>query len=234
MTGGAADHPATDAGPESGAGPVSSARPGAGPAARARREVAGVLAVGTAGAALALLAGSQVWLRLAALRRPPLPDVSVALSGRAVEPLVPALGVVGLAGLVALLATRGRGRLAVGALLAASGLVLALRAVTRVAGPDPAAAWTLLTDTGRASGLPPATAVVATVSPAWPLLAAAGGLALLAAGAAALLRGRRWPAMSARYDAPAGPPASVPQQAAGPAPDAVWDALDRGDDPTAG
>jgi uncharacterized membrane protein (TIGR02234 family) len=166
-----------------------------------------VLAVGTAGAALALLAGSRVWLRLEALRRPPLPDVSVALSGRAIEPLVPALGVVGLAGMVALLATRGRGRLAVGALLAACGLVLTLRALTRVAGPDPATAWALLTDTGRTSGLPPATAVAATVSPAWPLLAAAGGLALLAAG---------------------------PAPAAAPAPNAVWDALDRGQDPTAG
>jgi uncharacterized membrane protein (TIGR02234 family) len=103
-----------------------------------------------------------------------------------------------------------------------------------VAGPDPATAWALLTDTGRTSGLPPATAVAATVSPAWPLLATAGGLALLAAGAGALLRSRRWPAMSARYDAPAATPAAAPQPAAAPAPNAVWDALDRGQDPTAG
>jgi uncharacterized membrane protein (TIGR02234 family) len=199
-----------------------------------------VLVVGAIGGALALLAGGRVWLRLAAPRRPPLPDVAVALSGQAVEPLVSALGVVGLAGLVALLATRGRGRLVVGALLAACGLVLALRAASRLAGPDPATAWVLLTDAGRTGGLSPGTAVATTVSPAWPLLATVGGLALLAAGAAAMVRGRRWPAMSARYDAPAGAPGTAPAVptpragVASPAPEAVWDALDRGDDPTAG
>ncbi|HVQ89932.1 MAG TPA: Trp biosynthesis-associated membrane protein [Mycobacteriales bacterium] len=207
-------------------GPARAARAG-------RRELTAVLLLGLAGAGLALLAGGRVWLRVDAPRRPPLPDVAVALSGRAVEPLVPALGVVGLAGLVALLATRGRGRLVVGGLLAASGLLLAVRAAGRVTGPDQAAAWSLLTDAGKTSGIPPGTAVTVSTMPVWPVLAVLAGLALLLAGAGALLRSRRWPGMSARYDAPTGPPApAATAQAAAPA--AVWDALDRGDDPTAG
>ncbi|HEX6756246.1 MAG TPA: Trp biosynthesis-associated membrane protein, partial [Mycobacteriales bacterium] len=75
-----------------------------------------VSVVCAAGGGLALLAAGRPWLRLAAPRRPPLPDVALTLTGRDLEPLVPALGVVGLAGVVGLLATRRWGRLAVGAL----------------------------------------------------------------------------------------------------------------------
>jgi uncharacterized membrane protein (TIGR02234 family) len=195
-----------------------------------------VLLLGLAGAGLALLAGGRVWVRLAAPRRAPLPDVALALSGRAIEPLVPALGVVGLAGLVALLATRGRGRPIVGGLLAGAGVLLAVRAAGRIAGPDPAAAAALLADAGKATGIPAGTAVTAGSTPAWPVLAVLAGLALLAAGAGALLRGHRWPGMSARYEPPVGaaPPAAGPATAGRPAaPAAFWDALDRGDDPTA-
>jgi uncharacterized membrane protein (TIGR02234 family) len=221
---------APDGGP-AGAGPAGAGSAGAGPveAGSARREMGTLLAIGVAGAAGALLAGSQVWVRLSAVRPPPLPDVTVALAGREVEPLVPALGVVGLAGLVALLATRGRVRLLVGALLAASGLTVAVRAAGWVTGPDAGTALLLLTDAGRVSGVPPGTAVAASADPVWPALAVLGGLALLAAGVTAVLRARRWPGMSARYEAPA---AAVARPATEPS--AVWDALDRGDDPTAG
>jgi hypothetical protein len=62
--------------------------------------------------------------------------------------------------------------------------------------------------------------------PGWPLLAAAGGLLLALGGALALLRSRRWPTMSTRYETPAARDRPVrPQTDA-----ARWDALDRGDD----
>jgi uncharacterized membrane protein (TIGR02234 family) len=153
--------------------------------------------------------------------------VAATLSGRALEPLVPALGVVGLAGLVALLATRGRARQAVGGLLAAGGVLLAVRALARVGSPAQATALGLLADAGKATGLPPGAPIAATTVPAWPILTALAGLAMLAAGAIVVLRSRRWPGMSARYDAP------VPAAARAAAPESVWDALDRGDDPTA-
>jgi hypothetical protein len=55
-----------------------------------------------------------------------------------------------------------------------------------------------------------------TTSWSWPALAAVGGAVLLAAGLTAVIRGRRWPGMSARYDRPfphastAGTPARPP------------------------
>jgi len=60
----------------------------------------------------------------------------------------------------------------------------------------------------------------------WALLCLAGGLAVAAAGLAAWRGGRSWPAMGARYERP--------RPKAAPASDAeLWDALDRGEDPTA-
>jgi hypothetical protein len=63
---------------------------------------------------------------------------------------------------------------------------------------------------------------------AWWVLALIGGVMGVAGGAAVVLAGSRWPGLGARYDAPARPrPAPDPEAAA-------WDALDHGDDPTAG
>ena len=55
----------------------------------------------------------------------------------------------------------------------------------------------------------------------WPLAALAGALAIAAGGALAAARGRTWPGLGARYERP---------QAA---PRTPWEALDRGEDPTA-
>jgi hypothetical protein len=61
----------------------------------------------------------------------------------------------------------------------------------------------------------------------WSVATALGGLLVAGGGGLALVRGRRWPALGARYDRPAGATARAPQSGA-----EVWDALDRGDDPT--
>ncbi|HST67358.1 MAG TPA: Trp biosynthesis-associated membrane protein [Mycobacteriales bacterium] len=178
------------------------------------------------GGGLVLGAAGQTWLRISAQRRSPLADVTLDVSGRSLAPLVAGLGVVGLAGVVGLLATRRWGRLVVAALVALSGLAVAVDALTRLGAPSAAAAQRLLEDSDRAGGLAADPVISATAAPAWPLLAALGGLLLALGGLVALLRSRGWPTMSARYETPAAR-ARKPRTDA-----AVWDALSRGDDPT--
>lgn len=191
-----------------------------------RRELAGVVVLCALGGGLVLGAAGQTWLRITAQRRSPLADVALSLSGKTLEPLVAGLGIVGLAGVVGLLATRRRGRLVVAALVALSGLVVVVEALRRVAAPGAVAVQKLLVDSDRAAGLAANPVITATAAPAWPLVAAAGGLLLALGGLVALLRSRRWPTMSARYETPA-------SRAQRPRTDAaVWDALSRGDDPT--
>jgi uncharacterized membrane protein (TIGR02234 family) len=173
---------------------------------------------------MVLFAVGRTWVEITARRASPLPDVTVALSGRDLTPLVAGLGIVGLAGVVGLLATRRWGRLAVAAVVALSGLGVLASSLTWLAAPGAAEAGDLLTESGRAAG---AAAVTATAHPGWPLLAATGGVLLALGGLAALVRSRVWPTMSARYETPAAR-AERPRTDA-----AVWDALDRGDDPTA-
>ena len=203
--------------------------PGGEPAGRGgvRRELGAAVLACAAGGGLALLGASRPWLRLSAERRPPLPAVAVDLTGRDLAPLVAGLGLVGLAGVVGLLATRRWGRLAVGAVLAVAGLAIVAGALPGLAAPGPGEARELLADAGRGGAVPADVAVSAATVPAWPLVAALGGLLLAAGGALVLVRGRRWPTMSARYERPATRPAAAPTDAA------LWDALDRGDDPTA-
>jgi LPXTG-motif cell wall-anchored protein len=100
--------------------------------------------------------------------------------------------------------------------LAGAGAVLATR------GPVRAAVGVLMTLCGF--GL--VGAAGAHWSAGWPLVTAAGGLLVAGAGGLTLARGRAWPTMGARYERPA--------REAGPTrtPTEVWDALDRGDDPT--
>ncbi|GAA4892860.1 tryptophan-associated transmembrane protein [Stackebrandtia albiflava] len=83
-----------------------------------------------------------------------------------------------------------------------------------------------------AAGLASAAAGVVGVVEApgvWPAVVAGAGVAVVVVAGWAWRRHRDWPGMSARYDAPG-------RRDAGPAdpadPAALWDALDRGGDPT--
>lgn len=204
------------------------------------------------GAALALLAASRGWVTVSVSRGSPLPPVHE--SGRTVEPLVPALGVVGLAGVAGLLATRRTGRLLLGALLGLAGLVVVARALPHLAAPSPERATELLDAHGRSVGVRSGSPAIAVSHPAWPLLAAAGGVVLAAGGVITVLRHRRWPGMSSRYDAPAARPThggtagdtasrtdgaangggAAGATAASASSQHLWDAIDRGEDPTSG
>ncbi|SHM36942.1 Trp biosynthesis-associated membrane protein [Cryptosporangium aurantiacum] len=182
-----------------------SAPPGQSEPPGSRRALTVSVLAAVVGGAAAYFTTGRVWASETVERVAPLPPDTVHTTGRDLVPWAAAAALVGAAGGLALLATRGRGRLAVAALLTVAGLAVAAGGVRGLAGD---------------------TTFV------WPLLCVAGGVLVLAAGVVALARGRGWAAMGARYDAPA-PRAKAPA-AVGPdaPPAAMWDALDRGDDPT--
>ena len=163
-----------------------------------------------AGAALALYGITRTWA-VEVTARPGLSDLRSVRTGADVVPWVIGLALVALAGGGALLATRGTVRRALGALLALAGAGIGVGAVAGRAGLD----------TGSAGA-------GATL---WPVLCALGGLLVVAGGVRAVRHGHEWPGMGARYErrpqpAPAGEDQRVDTRSA-------WDALDRGDDPTA-
>jgi len=184
---------------------VSDAAPGREPNPRRELTVAVLLAV--LGSAIALFAASRNWVVIETRRPDPLPPVREIRSGRDAVPWAAAMSFVGLAGGIALLATKRLGRLLVGVVVALSGAIMVAGGV---------AGW--LTDGADYQQV--------TVTHLWPAASVVGGLAAFVAGALAAARGHRWAAMGAKYDAPGA--AKPLEDDAG-----VWDALDRGEDPTA-
>jgi uncharacterized membrane protein (TIGR02234 family) len=187
-----------------------------------------------AGAGLALLAAGRPWATVRA--RDAITPFAQELTGRDLGTAAGALGWAALAGLAALFATRGRARSAVGVLIALFGAGIgyaSAMAVRRAAVVDAAGEKSALL---RLGGEP-----AVDVAPWW-LLSLAGGVLLVAAGAVTVLRGSRWPGMSARYDRDRAPvPAATGTRGDAPArPDpseqdasTLWKSLDRGEDPTA-
>ena len=218
---------------------------------RARRELRVAVLLCLLGAAVVLLAAGRTWTAVDVPAGPLAGARTARLTGAELVPGVRALGLVGLAGVVALAATRRTGRAVVGVVLLLTGAAV----VAAVLAPDLAAA------TMRAEAV---SGRVRTT--AWPALTAVGGGLLAAAGVLTAVRGRSWSALGSRYEAPARPatgaatpqsasepaqsaasqpspdpqPASQPSPASEPASDSpesagrlLWEALDRGEDPTA-
>jgi len=200
-----------------------------------RRSLALMLACSVLGASVALLAAGRTWTRgevsfqQAALH--------VTATGSQTTGVPSALALVGLAAAVAVFAVRGLGRRLLGLLLALAGAGVMAVCVTAATGTA-----ALNRRASAAVGLSTATANHVTHS-AWPWAGVVGGLLLVVAGVLVITRGRDWPGMSSRYDAPtrrrvdgpgtsatAGPGRSRPQAEQTPAD--VWKALDRGEDPT--
>jgi uncharacterized membrane protein (TIGR02234 family) len=176
-----------------------------------------------AGAGLALFAITRVW-SVQVTARAGLSDLRTARTGGAELPWLPALALVALAGTGALLATRGAARRAVGVLLVVVGAAMAVGVVVGRAGLDAGAA-------GAGAAL-------------WPAAGVLGAALVVLGGWWTIRHGHRWPAMGARYERPAtaGPTARTHGLADAGAPGhgdqapvdtrVVWDALDRGEDPT--
>ena len=193
----------------------------------ARRELTSAVLASAAAGGLALFAAGQTWVTFSVLRQAPLPPVGGSLPGSSYAPVVPAAALVLLAAAVALLAVRGTGRTAVGALVTVGGAVLAWTGARAVSGGLEETA-TAVPSAGQAS--------VIEISFAWPLATVATGVVGALAGVLVVVRGRGWPAMGSRYErgTTAGGTGPAPARARTDEDRAqlAWNALDRGEDPT--
>lgn len=194
------------------------------------RRLMGVAVAGAVVAGgLALSAAGRPWATVTAVRPRPLPPVVDQLTGGEISPLVSAMGLLLLAGVVAVFAVRGVGRVVVGAVLAVAGVVLVWSGLRPlVAGVHPTAA-DLSTPAGSS-----VTGLHTALSPGWPVVVAVAGVLAVLTGALVVLRGRAWPGMGRRYERPgaaAVTPAREPTDEERAT--AAWRALDRGEDPTA-
>ena len=221
-----------------------------------RRQYGLTLLAGAVGAGLILLAVRERWAEAVFTPPKPLTPQVVGVSGADLVPLAGALALAALAGLAAVIATRGVLRRAAGALLALFGAgagaavttaVTAANVVSvaasHIASPESAAV------TGAAgsttSGSTGGAAVVVTGAghavmsgTPWRFAVIAGALLVFLAGLATALQGPQWPVMSARYDRPgrrggtaSGPPGGPAGRAADSA--SMWESLSHGEDPTA-
>lgn len=233
--------------------------PTAPPASPARREYLLVLLAGAAGAAVVLLSARQPWAHVTSAAAGPLPAAAVPVSGQDLVPATGALGLAALAGMAAVIATRGRARRVVGGLLVTFGLTIAVTVALHVGAREVLAAAHSAavsqagsvisggagispgTFGGGAPGVTETGRVIMSGVP-WRVLAAAGGLAVAAAGVLTAWRGTTWPGMSARYDRPAAGAAAAARTGSGdsaaarqpgPDPAGMWELLSRGVDPTA-
>ncbi|WP_242423717.1 Trp biosynthesis-associated membrane protein [Frankia sp. EI5c] len=205
-------------------------RPPHGPAAapappggdRTRRERTAAVLACLVGAAVVLFSVSSTWVSArvqsgSGRGEQVAAPLAVDWSGGSLAPAVTALALLGLAGTVAIIATRRLGRTLVGVLVALAGIAILLTAGGIALDPMGAVRGT---DEVRAvvpAGEPAITGLSRTAGP-W--LASIGGLVLAVTGAAVVARAGTWPAMSGRYQARVAAPVDA------------WDAIERGQDPT--
>lgn len=183
------------------------------------------------GAFVVLVGTGRAWVLVDVGASALLPSREVGVSGADLAPGLRALGLVGLAGVPALAASRGRGRLLLGVVLLLVGASVLAVVVRLQVGGMGLGGLALVSDPVREAGGAQGESFDLTV---WSVLTAFGGLVLLLAGLLVIVRGRQWAALGPRYEAPA-----VREEVAAPAPNGsvaereLWEALDRGEDPTA-
>jgi len=217
--------------------------------ALARRQYGFALLACAFGAGLVLLAVRQRWAQAVFTPPKPLAAQVVDVSGSDIVPLAGALALAALAGLAAVIATKGALRRAAGVLIALFGagagaaVVTTVTAATvvsvaagKIASPQAAAVSGAAgsTTSGSQGGSGPlvvagaAGHAVMNGAP-WRVAVLAGALLVFLAGLATVLRGPDWPVMSARYDAPRHNtrPRARQLDAA-----SMWESLSGGADPT--
>jgi uncharacterized membrane protein (TIGR02234 family) len=197
---------------------------------RGRRELTVAVLLAVAGGAILLLVASRGWVGLRVDRKAPLPPLHRTIDGSDAQPLLYALGLVGLAGAVAILATRRIGRIVVGVLLVATGLLTLQRTISDLNGMSPAHVLSLLEDAGPVVGVATGAHTVVDLQLGWMIAALIGSVLMALAGLLTVARAGAWPVMGKRYERAGG--GSKPAAAATDR--TLWDAMDRGEDPTTG
>jgi uncharacterized membrane protein (TIGR02234 family) len=200
---------------------------------RDRAEYGLALLLQLLGAAGALLISTRAWQTVHTARPKPFRDDVLHLSGRTVDAAPTALALVALAGVIAVIATRGLVRRVIGAVIALAGAGLLWRSLGDLSAVSAARARNLVEN--KHTGIDVGSAVPhISVTSSWAALSAVCGVLVLVAGLLVVLRGHRWGAMSARYDAPTATEVvdDDPDRARARADASMWSALDRGDDPT--
>ncbi|MEX5631674.1 Trp biosynthesis-associated membrane protein [Parafrankia sp. FMc2] len=213
--------------PPAGSPPADATPPGpapmSGPGRRARRERALAVVACLVGSAAVLFSTGSTWVsaRVQAATgagnevvAAPLP---VSWSGGSLAPAVTGLALLGLAGTVAIIATRRLGRIVVGVLVVLAGIGIVLTAGGIALDPEGAVRGTDEVQAVVPAGEP---AILGLSSGAGPWFAVLGGLVLAVTGATVVARAGTWPAMSGRYQARVAAPVDA------------WDAIERGQDPT--
>lgn len=196
---------------------------------RTRAEFAVALLLDLIGGALTLIFATRTWQTIRVSREAPLHVLSLDLTGRKIDSLPTALALVALAGVVAVLATRGVWRRIVGTLLALAGIGIVVSAIAHRNGVSATRAQDLLQAALPSVGPANDAIGMGRVSAAWWVLTVVCGVLIAVAGALIARRGQSWAGMSAKYDRPT----SVdPERDAAKRDASFWSALDRGDDPT--
>jgi uncharacterized protein involved in response to NO len=169
------------------------------------------------GGLLILLAGGRQWAHTAVRGIEGGAAVGLTVTGHQVASSLPALGIALLALSAAIVAASGLMRRLVGIMI----VIVSATAVGVSVGARSDVSAALERREVGAQGI-----VVHATANGWWVVAALGGLLALAAGVMTVIRANRWSALGERYDAPRTKPTADPSTGA-------WDALDRGEDPTA-
>jgi uncharacterized membrane protein (TIGR02234 family) len=184
----------------------------------ARRSPAAAVIACALGGLVVLLASGRQWAHTTLRDTGGSARTQLSATGHVVAPSLPALGFALLALAAAILASNRLMRRIVGVVIV---FVAAATVGVGVTARSDVSAALEHREVG-AQGL-----VVHASANGWWVLATVGGLIALAAGVLTVLRAEQWSGLGAKYDAPTAPaPTKDPAALA-------WDALDRGEDPTA-
>jgi uncharacterized membrane protein (TIGR02234 family) len=183
-----------------------------------RRSPAGAFIACAVGGLIVLLAAGRQWARATVSNVAGGGSSKLSATGHVVAPSLPALAFALLALAAAILASKRLMRRIVGVVIV---FIAAATIGVSVAAQGDVSDALEHREVG-VQGL----AVHASAN-GWWVVAMVGGLLALVAGIMTVVRAAQWSAMGAKYDAPSAPaPTKDPATVA-------WDALDRGEDPTA-